>query len=264
MIGIMPVKLDYALAEKKALVKALYQVLEEEAQKFPFVCKPGCAVCCTVNIVATGAEARYFLDTLAPAQKESLYQKLKPLEGARRIRPKVTPNEMAALYMAGKEPPPDEGFVYEPCIFLDENKNCLIYLYRPFICRTVYSLKTCTVDSEALMPPEFLSLSTVFIQLLEEIDFAGLYGSFYDLLLFFLERERAGETEDLSIPEELLANREVPDFAIPPEHEKYVRSVLSRLYRQKIDHKTFKDLLDEIKEGAQVKEALSFLGDALG
>ncbi len=263
MIGIMPVKLDYALEEKKALVERLYHLLAEEATRYPFVCKPGCAVCCTVNILATGAEARYFLDSLQPEEKEALYQKLLPLKGGPRLRPKVTPNEMAAIYMAGKEPPPDEGFVYEPCLFLGQDARCQIYQRRPFICRTVFSLKTCQMGNEAVMPPEFFSLSTVLIQLLEEIDFAGLYGSFYDLLLFFLERERAPEPEAVTIPEELLANREAPDFAIPPEHERYVRGVLSRLYREKIGDKTFKEILDEIKEGAQLKEALSFLGDAL-
>ena len=263
MIGVMPVKLDHALAEKKALVETLYRVLAEEAAKYPFVCRPGCAVCCTVNIVATGAEARYFLDTLTQAEKEDLYRRLLPLKGARRLRPKVTPNEMAALYMAGKEPPPDEGFVFEPCVFLGEGARCEIYQRRPFICRTVFSLKTCQPGGEAEMPPQFFSLSMVFIQLLEEIDYAGLYGSFYDLLLFFLERERVENPEEFSIPEELLSNREAPDFAIPPEHERYVRPILARLYREKVGDKTFKEVLDGIKEGARVQEALSFLGDAL-
>ncbi len=262
MIGLMPVKLDHALPQKFALLKTLYRLLEEEASRYPFVCEPGCADCCTVNLLATSAEVRYFLDSLEKSQKEALFQKLLPLKGKRRLRPKVTPNEMAALLMSGKEPPEDEGFVFEPCPFL-KNQLCSIYERRAFICRTFYSLRKCQETHEAEAPPEFLTLSTVLTQLIEEIDLAGLYGNFLDLLLFFLEREQALSTEEIVIPDELLSNREAPDFAIPPQHEKYIRQFLARLYREPVGDKTFKELLDEVKEGVQLKEALSFLGEAL-
>ncbi|NPA49493.1 MAG: YkgJ family cysteine cluster protein [Thermodesulfobacteria bacterium] len=262
MIGLMPVKLDYALPQKFALLETLYRVLEEEASRYPFVCEAGCADCCTVNLLATGAEARYFLDSLERPAREALWEKLLPYKGKRRLRPRVTPNEMAALLMSGKEPPADEGFVFEPCPFLKDNL-CSIYERRAFICRTFFSLKKCHETKEAEAPPEFLSLSTVLTQLIEEIDLAGLYGNFLDLLLFFMERERASSPEEVIIPDELLSNREAPDFAIPPQHERYIRQFLARLYREPVGDKTFKELLDEVKEGAQVKEALSFLGEAL-
>ena len=263
MIGVMPVKLDHAVEEKILLVKAVYEVLEEEARNYPFVCQAGCADCCTVNLQATSAEARYFLKGLSPEEKKALHARLKPLRTETRLRPRVTPNEMAALYMAGKEPPEEGEFVFKTCPFLGEDRLCTIYERRPFGCRSVFSLKPCREQGTAEVPPEFFSLITVLMQLLEEIDLAGLYGNFLDLLLFLLEAE-GRSPEEIVVPEELLSNREVPDFALPPDHEEYVRGVLARLYRRQVTpEKTFKALLDEIKEGAQVKEALSFLGEAL-
>ena len=263
MIGVMPVRLDYAIAQKILLVKTLYEVLSEEAQKYPFICRAGCADCCTVNLQATSAEARFFLQALSPEEKKDLWNRIRSLRTRPRLRPKVTPNEMAALYMAGKEPPMEEDFVFEPCPFLGKDHLCTIYERRPFGCRSVFSLKPCRELGSAEMPPEFFSLITVFMQLLEEIDLAGLYGNFLDLLLFLLESE-GQSPEEIIVPEELLSNREAPDFAIPPQHEDYVRQVLARLYRREVTPgQTFKSLLDEIKEGAQVKEALSFLGEAL-
>ena len=261
MIGVMPVRLDHAPQEKGLLVKAVYEILEEEAQKYPFVCRAGCADCCTVNLQATSAEARLFLQ--AQGDKEALLARLQPLRAGPRLRPKVTPNEMAALYMAGKEPPAEDDFIFEPCPFLEKDGRCGVYAVRPFGCRSVFSLRPCRESGMAEVPPEFFSLITVLMQLLEEIDLAGLYGNFLDLLLFLLEAEGKAP-EEIVIPDHLLSNREAPDLAIPPAHEEYVRGVLARLYRREVaPGKSFKALLDEVKEGAQVKEALSFLGEAL-
>ncbi|AEH45068.1 protein of unknown function UPF0153 [Thermodesulfatator indicus DSM 15286] len=262
MIGLMPVKLDEAISEKKALLKALYEVFEDEVKKYPFVCRPGCADCCTVNVIATGIETILVLDSLGEGEKGKLYSELSPLKAKERLRPKVTPNEMASFYMAGKEPPLDEGFVFEPCPFLDEKNLCRLYEVRPLACRTFFSLKLCREAGEAVVPPEFFSLTMVFMQVLEEIDIAGVYGNFIDLLLFYLEKEKA-KPEDLVIPETILANREAPDFAIPPQHEEYVRGVLARLYKHPVGDKTFKELLDAVKARIKPKEALSFLGEAL-
>ena len=265
MIGFMPVRLDYALEKKALLVRALYEIFEEEAQKFGFICQPGCADCCTVNLLATSAEARFLLQALSEETRQELRERLKALRGHPRLRPKITPNEMATLCLSGKEPPEEEGYTLESCPFLDEQALCRIYQWRPFACRSFFSLKRCREVGEAVIPPEFLSLTTTFMQLLEEADLAGLYGNFFDLLDYLLEREERLKQggEDPAVPDYLLSNREAPDFAIPPEHERYVRGVLAKLYRRPIGETTFKGLLDEVKEGAQVKEALSFLGEAL-
>ncbi len=265
MIGFMPVRLNYALEKKAVLVRALYEVFEDEAQKFGFICQPGCADCCTVNLLATSAECYFLLQALSEEAHQELRERLRPFRGRSRLRPKITPNEMATLCLSGKEPPEEEGYVMEPCPFLDEERLCRIYAWRPFACRSFFSLRPCREVGEAVIPPEFLSLTTTFMQLLEEIDLAGLYGNFFDLLDYLLEREECLKQggEDPAIPDHLLSNREAPDFAIPPEHERYVRGILAKLYRRPIGETTFKGLLDEVKEGAQVREVLSFLGEAL-
>ena len=265
MIGLMPVRLDYAVSEKILLVQTIFAVFEEEARRFPFVCEPGCADCCMVNLLATSAEAYLLLRNLSEEERRRLRERLEKLSGRPRLRPKITPNEMATLCLSGKEPPEEEGYVLEPCPFLDEGALCSIYQWRPFACRSFFSLRRCREVGEAIIPPEFFSLTTTFMQLLEEADLAGLYGNFFDLLTYLLEREEhfRERGEDLAVPDHLLSNREAPDFAIPPEHEDYVRKILARLYRRPIGEETFKTLLDRVKEGAGVSEALSFLGEAL-
>ncbi|GEM_PF-104249 len=266
MIGLMPVRLDYAIKQKAILLNTLYTVFEQEAQKFNFVCAPGCKDCCTTNLLATSVEVRALLGQYEQhGQKQDLRALIPDPTKRIWLRPHITPNEMAALCLAGKEPPEETtDYRIEPCPFLQSNGWCSIYSYRPFMCRSFYSLRPCRDYGEALVPPEFFSLTTTFMQLLEEIDVAGLYGNFFDLLAYLLDREEAlAKGQDLDVPPYLLSNREAPDFAIPPEHEEYVRSVLTRLYRYKIGETTFKALLDEVKQGVGVSEALGFLGEAL-
>ncbi len=260
MSSLMPIRLDYAIEKKMALLQVLYEVFKEEAQKFKFVCKPGCVDCCTVNLLATSAEVNFLLNNLSHDQRKVLEEKVKPLKGRARLRPKITPNEMAFLCLAGKQPPEDEGYVREACPFLGIDRLCTIYKFRPFTCRSFFSLIPCYQTGEAIIPPEFLSLITTFMQLLEEIDLAGIYGNFFDILLYFIELD---SNKELPVPDDLLSNRQAPDFAIPPEHEGYVRKILAKLYRKPIRERNFKDLLDEVREGVEIKEALSFLDKVL-
>ncbi|MBX6423949.1 YkgJ family cysteine cluster protein [Thermosulfurimonas sp. F29] len=249
----VPVKPDYAYPEKRELLEALYDFVEEEAARFEFVCRRGCSHCCTTHLWLTSLEARYLRETLAPELEERLLS-LSPYP-----RPGSTPNTMALFLMRGKDPPPDYPAEVKPCPLLTDEGLCAVYPRRPLTCRLMFSLRPCAENGEAEVPPDFLGLSSLLFQLVEEVDVGGVYGHLSDQVRFLRDLE-AGTEE---VPEWLLGNREAPDLAYSPEEE-YLRGALSRLYRRKLPSgKTFKELLDEIKEGFGPREALSFLDEIL-
>ncbi|OAQ20273.1 YkgJ family cysteine cluster protein [Thermosulfurimonas dismutans] len=253
MTAFITVKPDYAYAEKLELLKGLYHFIENEAKNFGFVCSPGCNSCCTTYLWTTSLEARYLKEVLTP-ELEARLLALKEYP-----RPGSTPNTMAFLLMQGKNPPEDQMANLGPCPLLSSENLCLAYERRPLTCRVMFSKTKCELSGEAIMPPEFLGLSSLLFQLIEELDVGGVYGHLIDQIKFLRDLE-AGAQE---VPEWLLGNREAPDLAYSPEEE-YLRKALSRLYRLKLPSgKTFKEHLDEIKEGFGQREALSFLDEIL-
>ena len=249
----VPVKPDYAYSEKRVLLEALYAFVEEEAREFGFVCEKGCHRCCTTHLWTTSLEARYLREGLSPELETRLL--------ALRVypRPGSTPNTMALLLMQGKTPPEDQMTEIGSCPLLTPEGLCAVYPRRPLTCRLMFSRTKCDLSGEARMPPEFLGLSSLLFQIIEELDVGGVYGHLVDQVRFWRDLE-AGVEE---VPEWLLGNREAPELAYLPE-EDVLRQKLARLYRLKLPSgRTFKETLDEIKEGFGPREALSFLDEIL-
>lgn len=249
MSALVAVKLDYAYPQKIELLEALYAFLEEEAQAFGFVCQPGCHWCCTTHLWTTSLEAQYLQEVLRPEnQRRFLALKAYP-------RPGTTPNTLALYLMQGREPPPDQEGPVETCPLLSREDRCLFYARRPLVCRVMYSRRPCSPTQEAEVPPEFLGLSSLLFQLVEELDVGGVYGHLVDNLRFLAEPSPS------EVPEYLLGNREAPDLAYQPQ-EDYLRKALSRLYRRALPSgKTFKEKLDEIKASFGPRERLTFLDE---
>jgi len=244
---------DYAYEAKREGLEALYAFVEEEAGRFPFVCAPGCSSCCTTQLFVTSLEARYLLEGLSPELEERLLS----LSGY--PRPGTSPNAMALLLMRGERPPEDEPGEVRACPLLDSQGLCAVYSRRPLTCRVMFSRVRCGLFGEAEVPPEFLALASLLFQLIEELDAGGVYGHLTDVVRFLRELE-AGTEE---VPEYLFGNREAPDLAYLPE-EDFLRQTLARLYRRRLPSgRTFKEVLDEVKEGFGPREALSFLDEIL-
>ncbi len=244
---------NYAYSAKKELLEALYAFVEEESRRFSFICQPGCNTCCTTHLWVTTLEAQYLREAL----DRSLLERWLTLQNY--PRPATTPNTMALLLMQGREIPEDHPGEIRPCPLLRPDGLCPVYPRRPLSCRLMASQKPCKTAGEAQVPPEFLALSSLLFQLIEELDVGGLYGHLVDQLRFLEELSKGLE----EVPDFLLGNREAPDLAYLPEEE-FLRQALSRLYRRPLPSgKSFKEILDEIKEGFGPRQALSFLDEIL-
>jgi len=211
-------------------------------------------LCCTQKVYATSIEAYYILDILSE-------EEIKILEKISNYpRPKITNNQTILCYMHGTEPPQEELLKdLKPCPFLDEKGLCKIYERRPLMCRLMASIIPCS-QGMAELPPFLFQISTIAMQLAENIDIGGVYGNIFDLLKF-LHYYKKGEAEE--VPDYLLNNLEVDELPILPE-EKDLRKWVGTLYRTPVEEEiTFRDLLRELREEFQSYESLTFLRDII-
>ena len=173
-------------------------------------------------------------------------------------RPKLSHNQTLLCYMQGVEPEPEEMPVtLEPCPFLTQDGLCRIYERRPLMCRLMASVVTCS-NRGAELPPFLFKVSTIALQLVENIDIGGVYGNLFDLLNF-LQSYKKGEAEE--VPDYLLNNIDIDDLPILPE-EKDLKKWVGNLYRTPVEENTtFRDLLQKLRADFQNYESLSFLRD---
>ncbi|HAA84069.1 MAG TPA: hypothetical protein DIT22_07575 [Thermodesulfobacterium commune] len=246
----MNVFLDFEVATKLELLKKLYEHLENTYQAWDLFCKPGCNLCCTQRIYATSLEAYHLLEKISP----EVLTRVSHLQNY--PRPKITHNQTLLCYLQGTEPPLED---YPPhlstCPFLDEKGLCMVYPYRPLMCRIMASTKSCE-QGEASLPPFLFYVGTLALQLAENIDIGGLYGNLFDLLKF-LKDYKEGQVEE--VPPYLLSNVDVDELPVLPE-EKDLRSWVGTLYRTHVtEEKSFREVLQELREKFRDKKSLSFL-----
>lgn len=246
------------LTLKLKFLKALYNFYDEYAKKFPSVCVPGCATCCTHNVLITTLESVHIISYLQTIKQLELLQKFSSdppaiaLAQARRadyLRPTLTINQLAHCCIHKIEPLEDGPFTIAPCPFLTDGR-CPIYEVRPFNCRSLFSEKRCDLSGEAFIHPLLLTVNILFTQLLEHLDTPGFYGNMLDVLSLLAQENNLaaymkGKTLDKT--EGLLPNRRLPGLLCPPEHQSEVKRVLENLYQIKIEGKNFKQYF-QLKE----------------
>lgn len=131
----------------------------------------------------------------------------------------------------------------------------MVYPYRPLMCRIMASTKSCE-QGEASLPPFLFYVGTLALQLAENIDMGGLYGNLFDLLKF-LKDYKDGKVEE--VPPYILSNVDVDELPVLPE-EKDLRSWVGTLYRTPVtEGKSFRDVLQELREKLRDRKSLSFL-----
>ncbi len=134
-------------------LQAIYEQFEYASHKYKkdAVCKPGCAYCCTGvgNIDITTSEGLIIRERISSFPD---------------IQEKVAENRRDK----------EDGKIV-PCPFLKEDSTCLIYDIRPFICRQMYSVRTCGPDGAMLHRPvrEMAKKSIGDIQRLDVNGYSG-------------------------------------------------------------------------------------------
>jgi Fe-S-cluster containining protein len=202
------------------MFEKIYRIYEKEIIELPFVCHKGCSTCCTQSVTMTTGEGGVIMDFL---RREGRVLPVLP-DTAGRSRPACTTNGLAACCLEEREAPPesDEPWVYEPCVFLEDDR-CTIYPARPFGCRSFASTRNCAEYGVAEAPDWFVSLNIVVSQLIEHLDRGGRWGNMIDVLRYLESAEIEGAKE------RLLACEPVPGLLMMTEDLPVVDRFLARL-----------------------------------
>lgn len=237
---------------KRQVLKTIYDVFGQWAERFSFACSRGCAACCTQDVMLTRAEALLLLDyILGEYGRRWLEKKL----GSQPIPwPLVlTTNDYAAACLKGKEIVDTDRRRHGVCPFL-ENNCCSVYPARPFSCRCFASTRVCRNDSTALLPPHYLSAATALSQVIEHLGQFEPWGNMLDLLFLLAPSSAAADCPDngredlaeaLSIARSnCLTAQPLPGFLIEEKDTGPVGLLLDSVFKRRVGAKTIEALLN--------------------
>jgi uncharacterized protein len=157
-------------------LQTIYDRFENEAApyKAEAACRKGCAFCCT----DAGAIDITTLEGLAIAKALAALAK---------------PQRAAIAKKLAKERKQREKGRTVACAFLMKNKACGIYAARPFACRRIYSLKTCSKAQSPILSRQVMEMGDEAIRALQQLDDTG-YSGHISYILYMLESDRFLET----------------------------------------------------------------------
>lgn len=170
-------------------LKQIYDTFEQETAVYrrDAVCAQGCAYCCT----DAGCIDCSTLEGLV------IHEQIKKMP-----RPRQTTLRKALKRDMKKR----EAGVKTPCPFLMKTRACMIYDIRPFACRRIYSLHTCSQEKPPMLSRQVMTLADSAITRLQRLDGNG-YSGHLSFILHMLDSPRflktylAGDFK----PEEILA-----------------------------------------------------------
>ena len=164
------------MEEKSKQLQVIYDDFEAAAApyKVEAACAKGCAFCCTDagSIHITTLEGMVIQDCIQglPRNRQVTVKKALAADIKRRER-----NQPSA------------------CPLLMKNRACMIYEHRPFACRRIYSLKTCSPNQHPELSKKVMELGDVAIRALQELDDNG-YSGHLSYILHMLETPAFAET----------------------------------------------------------------------
>jgi hypothetical protein len=164
------------MMNKRSDLNRIYEEFRQETENYrrEAACARGCAFCCTdagsIDIITLeGLVIRRFIMKLPRARQAGINKALKR---------DVTKREKGRVV---------------PCPFLMKNKACLIYDVRPFACRRIYSLHTCSTDRPPRLSRQVMALAQKTIVSLQHLDENG-YSGHLSFVLRLLDTDRFRET----------------------------------------------------------------------
>lgn len=143
---------------KQEKLKDIYNDFKRQAKPFTInaVCKPGCAFCCIhfghVDVITLeGFIIHEWMETLSKSDQIDIRKKL-----AKNMKKKKNRSVIR-------------------CPFLSRDNTCRIYDIRPFSCRQLYSLETCTAKGP-VVHRKAVELAKMTIKRLQHLDATGYSG----------------------------------------------------------------------------------------
>jgi len=156
------------MTENKAALKKIYTEFEEKTQKYREnqACKKGCGFCCS-------DAGSIDITTLEGLQIRKAMKKF----------PKPRQKTLTKAFQ--QEIKKREKGIFVPCPFLMKNQACMIYEIRPFSCRRITSIHTCTKDSPAKIHRDVMIFADDSIKELQRLDKNG-YSGHLSYILYML------------------------------------------------------------------------------
>ena len=220
--------------EKRLIVlNKIYQLYNDAIKNLDVACKKYCAACCTPNVTMTTLEGYLIADHLIPNDQADMFETIQTRISNNRFKPKITINKIADLCRKGGDPPEEENkHSDKSCPVLKDNL-CPIYEVRPFGCRCFISKYDCSKAGCAEVDSFVMTLNTLFLQFVEQIDFMGFSGNFADVLLLMASNEHRDNYKKNTLKHpgtDFISNLEIKVLMVPPEHREKVKPVLDALF----------------------------------
>ncbi|ADK85106.1 protein of unknown function UPF0153 [Desulfarculus baarsii DSM 2075] len=213
--------IGWRLAASSRVLAEIYATWDAEAAGEALACRAGCGACCTDRVALGWAEARVLRDGLRAMGRHDLIEAIVERQPPPQARPRATTNQVAALCLAGQEPP-DDPAPAEPagrCPLLGPDERCLAYVQRPLACRIMASRRRCRAGGEAVLGDWLITLGLCLSQLAEQCSAGEPYGLLSDVL--------ARQTGQTGRP--LLCCQDLPGLPAPPEHLERLERVVGAL-----------------------------------
>ncbi len=220
------------LEQRLDILNKIYGLYNDVAKNPDVACKKYCSACCTPNVTMTTLEGYLIAEHMISNGQSDVFENIQAKTSKHRFKPQITTNRLADLCMKGDDPP-EENKTYskESCPVLKDNL-CPIYEVRPFGCRCFISTHDCSKAGYAEVDPFGMTVSTLFMQFVEHIDFMGFSGNFADIMLLMASKENRDhyKMNILAHPGAgFVSNFKIKVLMVPPEHRMKVKPLLDAL-----------------------------------
>ncbi len=212
------------MTQTTELLKEIYRLYDAQIDTLDLACRKGCADCCTANVTMTRLEAMLLVNELAPEEQTRMFDRLAPHADIPGFRPALTTNGFAEICMSGGEPPEDAAEPGAGACPLLADGLCTVYRLRPFGCRCMLSTRPCRQSGQAEINDFILTVNTVFLQFIEQLDRDGFFGNLTDVLLR-LARHSDQPPSDTPV----ISTRPIPALMVPAEHRDKIRPLFAAL-----------------------------------
>jgi Fe-S-cluster containining protein len=224
------------LNNKLAALDQIYRIYDNFVSGLQLACKKYCAHCCTTAVTLTTLEGYKIIQQLESEDKAGWIEKIEQAAQKPHFQLKITTNQLASMCVEGIDPPAEEIVEWNPCPFLTDNQ-CPIYAVRPYGCRCLVSRHDCGIEGYAKIDDFVLSVNTVFLQIIENLDADGCTGNLIDVLRTMAPEENRNHYENNRLKcanAGLISNQPLKVLMIPPEHRTKMEPILKLLQEIRI------------------------------